>query len=87
MMDGGMMGGGGAWMMAFWIVLTLVFVTLAVVGGVWLSRALSRRDAPREVAVAARPPGLDSAQAELRHRYAAGEISREEYLQGKIDLE
>lgn len=33
------------------------------------------------------PPPLDAAAQELRMRYARGEISREEYLQRKIDLE
>lgn len=33
------------------------------------------------------PPQLDAAAQELRMRYARGEISREEYLQRKIDLE
>ncbi|TQN32393.1 putative membrane protein [Haloactinospora alba] len=32
-------------------------------------------------------PAPDPAYAELRRRYAAGEISREEFLQRKIDLE
>lgn len=33
------------------------------------------------------PQPLDAAAQELRMRYARGEISREEYLQRKIDLE
>ena len=33
------------------------------------------------------PQALDAAAQELRMRYARGEISREEYLQRKIDLE
>lgn len=33
------------------------------------------------------PRRLDPALDELRHRYARGEIGREEYLQRKIDLE
>ncbi len=32
-------------------------------------------------------PARDAATQELRLRYARGEISREEYLQRKIDLE
>ena len=32
-------------------------------------------------------PGLTEAIAELRRRYAAGQISREDYLQGKVDLQ
>nr|WP_086002920.1 SHOCT domain-containing protein [Nocardiopsis salina] len=33
------------------------------------------------------PAGMDPALAELRMRYARGEIGREEFLQRKIDLE
>ncbi|WP_408639157.1 SHOCT domain-containing protein [Nocardiopsis endophytica] len=46
----------------------------------------------RQTSASALPPSegrprLDSALEELRHRYARGEIDREEYLQRKIDLE
>jgi uncharacterized membrane protein len=34
-----------------------------------------------------RPSGLQEAQEALRLRYARGEISREDYLQGKVELE
>jgi uncharacterized membrane protein len=33
------------------------------------------------------PPALREAKEALRLRYANGEISREEYLQGKVELE
>jgi uncharacterized membrane protein len=32
-------------------------------------------------------PGLQEARDALRLRYANGEISREDYLQGKVELE
>ncbi|GHC80698.1 hypothetical protein GCM10007079_19820 [Nocardiopsis terrae] len=65
--------------LAFFFVLTVTEV----------SRALRQRhgkplpEAPRRPA----SPELDAAAQELRMRYARGEISREEYLQRKIDLE
>lgn len=70
----------------FWGLSSLVFVVLIVIGAVWAVRGLTRPDTPDEVGTT-RLPGLEAAQAELRRRYAAGEISREDYLQGKVDLE
>ncbi len=32
-------------------------------------------------------PGLEEAQAILPQRYARGEVGREDYLQGKLELE
>lgn len=83
---GGMMGAASAWMI-FWIVLGLAVVVLAVAGGVLTVRALAGRGADAGRAPALLPPGLAEATAELRRRYAAGEITREDYLQGKVDLE
>ena len=84
---GGMMGTAGtagAWI-ALWIVLG---VALLVTGGVVAARALAtRRDAGPQAARAGEPPGLQEARAALRMRYANGEISREDYLQGKVELE
>lgn len=79
-----MMGPMGPWMMMIWLVIAVVVLSLAVAGGIWLTRSLRDRDrdGPPEVT-----QGSDPAQEELRRRYAAGEISREEYLQRKIDLE
>ena len=84
---GGMMGTAGT--AGAWIVLWIVLgVALLVTGGVVAARALTtHRDAqpppvrPREL------PGLSEARAALRMRYANGEISREDYLQGKVELE
>lgn len=74
-----MMGGMGAWMI-LWGILGLVVLGLAAAGAVWLVRSLTRGPS-------APLPPEDRAQAELRHRYAIGEIDREEYLQRKVDLE
>lgn len=84
---GGMMGAagpGGAWM-ALWIVLS---AAVLVTGSVMAARALAaRRAAGPPPARAAKPPVVAEAQAALGLRYANGEISREDYLQGKVELE
>jgi putative membrane protein len=82
----GMMGGGGA--MGGWIALWLVLGVLVIAaGGALVARALGSR---RETG-ALRPPAdsqaVQQARDALRMRYAKGEISREEYLQGKVELE
>jgi putative membrane protein len=79
-----MMGGG----MVAWIVLGIAVVAAAVVAVAWAGRALGgrRADGPGQV----RPSdsrGSREALEALRLRYARGEISREEYLQGKVELE
>jgi putative membrane protein len=84
---GGMMAGAGttyAWAVA----LILVAVAMAAVGGVVAARVLRARhngsalpDNASQVAMA------DAAKEALRMRYARGEVSREEYLQGKVELE
>ncbi len=84
---GGMMGGGmGAWMIV-WGLLSLAVLGLAVVGGVWAARTLAGRETGRQASRATLPPDVAEAQAVLRRRYAAGEITREDYLQGKVELE
>ena len=83
---GAMMGGTGmgGWIF-LWIFLGLV---AAVAVGVVVARALGtrREPGPRQV-----PPAESLAVREakdaLKLRYAHGEISREEYLQGKVELE
>jgi putative membrane protein len=76
-----MMGAMGAGM-AVWIVVGFALLALAVAATVWLVRGLT---APGR----AHPqlPPVDAAQEALRHRYVAGEIEREEFLQRKVDLE
>ncbi|RKS08791.1 putative membrane protein [Nocardiopsis sp. Huas11] len=72
------------------VVLGLAFCFVLAVTEV--GRALGRRIGGRPIdpAPSAPPnpaPPPDAAAQELRMRYARGEISREEYLQRKIDLE
>jgi len=82
-----MMGAMMTIAMAGWTLLSLALLALAVAGGIWAARHLARRGRVPQVSHAGPPPGLAAAQALLRRRYAAGEIGREEYLQGKVDLE
>lgn len=87
---GGMMGSSGAmgaWML-LWSLLGLVLVVLVVTGGIWVARVVSsrHRGAPRQISATA-SPGLQEARDALRLRYAHGDISREDYLQGKVELE
>jgi putative membrane protein len=83
---GGMMGTAGT--AGPWIVLWIVLgVALLVTAGVVAVRVLSSRRAQLPPVRAGEPPGLREARAALRMRYASGEISREDYLQGKVELE
>ncbi len=76
--------GMGAWMY-LWIILGLA---VAVAVGVVAARmlAIGRKPEPPRL-----PPGDSPAVREakdvLKIRYARGEIDREEYLQGKVELE
>ena len=83
---GGIMGstGTGASML-LWIFLG---VALAVAGGAVAALVLRTRSraGPSEVRPA-ESPAVRQAQDALRLRYANGEISREDYLQGKVELE
>jgi putative membrane protein len=81
-----MMGPASTWMI-LWSVVGLAVLVLAVAGSVLTVRALAGRGADVGSTPALSPPGLAEATAELRRRYAAGEITREDYLQGKVDLE
>ena len=79
MMDGGMMdmmsGMMGAWMI-LWALIGLALLVLAVVATIWLAKRIS--------------PGKSDSSAGademLRRRYAAGEISQEEFLRMRGDL-
>jgi putative membrane protein len=83
---GGMMGTVGT--AGPWIVLWIVLgVALLVTAGVVAVRVLSSRRTELPPVRAGEPPGLQEAHAALRMRYASGEISREDYLQGKVELE
>jgi putative membrane protein len=67
---------------------TVLGLALAVTGGVVAARMLGGRHQPRVDQIGTGgSPGLDEARAALRLRYAHGEISREDYLQGKVELE
>ncbi len=78
MMDGGMMGGMAAWV-ALWGLLAMALIVLAVVGTVWLVRSMRDNDASA-------PRSVDAARRRLDERYAAGDLSRDEYLQRRDDL-
>jgi uncharacterized membrane protein len=83
---GGMMGstGMGAWIL-LWI---FIAVAVAATGGVLIVRALGTRHEDRQLQVRSdESVALREARDALRMRYAKGEISREEYLQGKVELE
>jgi putative membrane protein len=83
---GGMMGNAGT--AGPWIILWIVLgVLLLVTVGVISVRVLSSRRAELPPVRADEPPGLQEARATLRMRYASGEITREDYLQGKVELE
>jgi putative membrane protein len=83
---GGMMSGTG---MGVWIVLWVFLgLALAVTGGVLIARVLgTRAGADRRQVEAPESPAVREAKDALRRRYANGQISREEYLQGKVELE
>jgi putative membrane protein len=78
MMNGGMMGG----LMWFWAVFWVVVLALLVVGAIWLARTLTRSSSPPSGTA-----GPNPARAELDLRYARGDLTREEYLQRRADLE
>jgi len=81
---GGMMGAAGGWMLLW----TLLALALVVAAGIVVARVLTTRHgaAPPQIN-AGDPPAVREAKDKLRLRYANGEISREEYLQGKVELE
>jgi len=75
--------------MGAWILLW-IFVGLAVVvtGGVLIARGLGTRREPESPQIPpAESPAVREAKDALKLRYALGEIGREEYLQGKVELE
>ena len=84
---GGMMDASGvvsAWVV-LWIVLALA---VGAAGGFLTARSLHpRRNAAPPHIPTAESPAVREAKDALRLRYANGEISREAYLQGKVELE
>ena len=76
MMNGcGMTGRGGGFMMIFWIVLLALVVYLVV------------RAARGENVLSAKSSQGDSALDILKKRYAAGEITKEEFEEKKRDMQ
>ena len=87
--DDMMWNGAGAGFMVVWMVFGLLLTVLLVVGIVWLVRQVSSSGgSPSD---SQQPPstgaGSGTAREELDRRYARGEISREEYLAIRDDLE
>ena len=81
---GGMMGTTGAWML-LWILLAF---GLGIAGGILIAQGLhTRHNAEPPQLPPAESPAVREAKDALRLRYASGEISREDYLQGKVELE
>jgi putative membrane protein len=82
---GGMMGGGDMWA---WVLLWIILGVAVVVTAGVVVRALGsgHKSEPPQI-----PPAESAAVREakdaLKIRYAKGEIDREEYLQGKVELE
>jgi putative membrane protein len=83
---GGMMGHGDIWAWTLlWILLGLTVVVS--VGGV-VVRMLTSGHKPEPAQIPpAESPAVREAKDALKMRYANGEIDREEYLQGKVELE
>ena len=72
----GMMGGmGGTWMV-LWVVGGLIVLVAGALVAAWIVRNLASGGWWAG----------DSAEQELRRRYAAGEISRDQYLAMRFDL-
>jgi putative membrane protein len=82
---GGMMGSTDTWA---WILLWIFLgLAVAVITGIAVARALNWHSADQARIGPPEPPAAQQARDALRLRYAKGEISREEYLQGKVELE
>jgi len=79
------MGGATEGWIPLWIFLGLAVL---IAGGVVVARVLGTRgEADQPQVRGAGSPAVQEARDALRLRYAHGEISREEYLQGKVELE
>jgi uncharacterized membrane protein len=79
-----MMGAMGGWVLLW----TLLVVVLVAAGGILALWVLAARHSaePPEIRAGDSPAAREAKDA-LRLRYANGEISREEYLQGNVELE
>ncbi len=87
---GGMMGGYGyaySWPAALVGLLALLaFMAAIVLGAIWLIRALGVAELGPHAATVSPPTG-DTAMEILRRRFAAGEITREQFDQMRQVLE
>ena len=83
----GMTGFGWPWVL--WLLLGVALLALAVLGVVWLARALTSASGrhQRTADDAAASDAASSARKALDLRYARGQIGRDEYLQARRDLE
>ena len=72
-------GTGWGWMMVGWIMM-VVFWGLVIVGIVALIRWVNSRNVPGRAGYSERPMEI------LRRRYAAGEITKEQYETMKRDI-
>ena len=83
---GGMMGSAGT--SGVWIVLWIILGAVLLVAGIVAALVLAARHRAELPPLRGDElPGVPEAQAALRLRYANGDISREEYLQGKVELD
>jgi putative membrane protein len=76
------MGCPGPLMMILWLVVAVAILGLAITGIIWLVRSMTGKEGPPAPTRVPADPAYD----ELRRRYAAGDIGRDEYLQRKSDL-
>ena len=72
--------------MLVWVVFSVAVVVLIVLAIVWLARSVSSGGAGSS-GPSTPTQGPGTAREALDLRYARGEISREEYLQARRDLE
>ncbi len=81
---GGMMSTMGGWVLLY----ILLALAVGVTGGIVIARGVhSRRSVAPPPIPPAESPAVREAKDALRLRYANGEISREDNLQGKIEME
>lgn len=84
--DDMMWNGAGGLFMIVWLIFGLLLLVALVVGIVWLVRQIPSDNRTRQSG-SGPASGPDSARADLDRRYARGEISRDEYLTIRDDLE
>lgn len=73
------MPGMGPWIMLLWGLFTLALLVLVILAIIWLVRSLMAGSGDGR-------GDRDGTEEILRRRYAAGEISREEYKRLREDL-